>query len=367
MDVLLPIAVLGTVLLIHLTFVNINIGLGFYSVILRYLSLKNSGLTETSRRVFKFLVSTEVVSGVYGTMITVVLAGFFPTLVNLAATILFIPLIISILGILLRLTSIVAYWYTWDRVSPKTHLLVGAVMAVSGLMIPAGFRYIFALIDNPVGVVSLAPLSGDPVKALFNPVYPPLLLHTWIGALSIGFLAASTGLYWSSKHSPTDLEWSRYAALVGSLLIIPQGLTGFWFWSTLSYHSEYLFNSLNRSFLPVEGSGTDVSHYFIGMVLLALVILVAGLLYYHRPDGRIAYTITPLAVSSMVMGEIAHDLGRLPYMVITGDKGIEASIFVNRLMVIDPALVAVGVAAILAMTGVFLALLYAYLVKGFLR
>ncbi|MCS7125331.1 MAG: cytochrome ubiquinol oxidase subunit I [Aigarchaeota archaeon] len=367
MDVTLPILVLGLILLIHLTFVNINIGLGFYSLILRFISLRRSEVARTARKVFKFLVATEVVSGVYGTMITVVLAGLFPTLVNIAATILFIPLIISILGILIRLTSIVAYWYTWDRVNVKTHLSIGIVMAVSGLMIPGGFRYIFALINNPVGLKSLTPLLGDPIEALFNPVYPPLLLHTWIGALSIGFLTAAAGLSWTSRRSGEDLEWSRHASLLGSLMIIPQGIVGFWFWSTLSFHSRYLFNSINKSFLPVGESSIDMGHSFLGMVLLAIVILVMGVAYYYKPDKKVAYILPSLAIISLILGEIAHDVGRLPYMVIIGEKGIEASAFLNKLIIIDPILIGVGVASILIMTGVFLILLYHYLAKGFLQ
>ncbi|MEN2975042.1 MAG: cytochrome ubiquinol oxidase subunit I [Candidatus Caldarchaeales archaeon] len=367
MDVILPITILGLILLIHFTFVNINIGLGFYSLILRFISLRRVEVTSSARKVFKFMVATEVFSGVYGTMITVVLAGFFPTLVNIAATILFIPLIISVVGILIRITSIAAYWYTWDRISPKIHVAIGVLVAFSGLMIPGGFRYIFALMDYPVGVLSLTPLSGDPIQALSNPVYPPLLLHTWIGAISIGFLAAASSLWWSSRKNGEDLIWSRYAGLIGALLIIPQGIIGFWFWSVLSFHSRYLFNSISRSFLPVEKTSIDVGHSFLAMVLLGIVILVLGVLYYYQPSKRISYTMTILAIASMIFGEITHDIGRLPYMVIIDNGGLEANLFINRLIVIDPTLVMVGVGLIILMTAVFVSLLYRYLVKGFIE
>lgn len=368
MDVTLPLTVLGGVLLIHLTFVNINIGLGFYSVILRWMSLSNIDAFKPARKVFKFLVATEVVSGVYGTMITVVLAGFWPTLVNIATIILFIPLLVSIIGIIIRLTSIAAYWYTWDKVGPRIHLSIGLVMAFSGLMIPAGFRYIFAFIDKPHGLTSLNPITGNTIEALMNPVYPPLLLHTLFGALSIGFLAASAGLAWSSKIDKTLERWSGYASLLGGLMIIPQGLTGFWFWSTLGFHSPYLFASLNKSFLPVQYSSTDVSHLFLGMVLLSIIILVFGIIHYYQPSRRwTAYTLAPLSIAALMFGEIAHDIGRLPYMVIVGEKGVPVELFINRLLFIEPTLILSGMLSIIFFTAIFLALLYLYLVRGILE
>lgn len=368
MEVTLPLIVLGVILLTHLTFVNINIGLGFYSVILRWKSLSNPEPLRAARKIFKFLIATEVVSGVYGTMITVVLAGIWPTLVNIATIILFIPLIVSIIGIIIRLTSIAAYWYTWDKVGARIHLAIGLLMAFSGVMIPVGFRYIFAFINNPVGLTSLNPISGNIIEALMNPVYPPLLLHTLFGALSIGFLAASAGLAWSSKVDKTVERWSGYSSLLGGLMIIPQGLTGFWFWSTLSFHSPYLFASLNKSFLPIQHSSTDVSYLFLGMVLLSIVILMFGMIHYYQPYRRwIAFMLAPLSIATLMFGEIAHDIGRLPYMVIVGEKGVPVEFFINRLLFIDPALMFSVVSAILFFTAIFIALLYLYLVKGILE
>ncbi len=368
MDITLPILILGTILLTHLTFVNINIGLGFYSLILRWRSLSNPETSKPARITFKFLAASEVVSGVYGTMITVVLAGFWPTLVNIAAIILFIPLMISILGIIIRLTSIAAYWYTWDKVNPRIHLLIGVLMAFSGLLIPAGFRYIFAFINNPTGLTSLNPVSGNILEAFANPVYPPLLLHTWLGALSIGFLVASAGLAWSSRKDEAISKWSGYASLLGGLMIIPQGLAGFWFWSTLSFHSPYLFYSINKSFLPSGHSLTDVSYTFLGMVLLAVVILTLGIIHHYQPSKRwIAYSLAILAVATLILGEITHDIGRLPYMVIIGEEGIPVELFINRLLILEPTLIISGLSAIIFFTAIFILLLYLYLVKGVLH
>lgn len=365
----LALLILGLVVLIHFTFVNINIGLGVYSIILRWIGLKITDAEESARKVFKFLVASEIVSGVWGTMITVVLAGLFPMLLNIATIILFIPILVSLIGILLRMVSIVAFWYTWGRINPNAHLGIGIIMATSGFMIPGGFRYIFALINNPHGITSLSPtISGDPIEALSNPVYPPLILHTWFGALSIGFLAAAAGLAWASKQHKPSLHWSGLAGLIGGLLIVPQGLSGFWYWSTLAHYSQYLFNSIMVPMLPSDIKPAIItSHSFLTMVVIGLMILILGIVHHYRPEPYKAYILLILAILALYMGEITNDLGRYPYMVIIGSKGIPIEAFINPLITLNSEILIIGLIPITIMMIVFIVLLYLYLVRGFMK
>ncbi len=364
---IIPLILLALVVLIHFTFVNINIGLGVFSVFLRWKSINNPELDVPAKKSFKFLAATEVVSGFFGTMITVILAALWPTLVNIVTIVLFIPLYISIIGILLRMTSIIGFWYTWDRIKPSIHLLIGVIMAISGFLIPMGFRYIFALIDDPVGVLNLAPLQGDPIKALANPIYPPLILHTWFGALSIGFFALATGFAWASRKDSGLRRWAAVASLAGALMIVPQGFVGFWFWSTLGTHTQYLFYSINQGIIPVGNSATNVSATFLIMVVLAIYLMIAGVAYYYEPEKRgLGYTLAPLSALALIFGEFTHDYGRLPYMVITGKEGFDVNLFVNKLVILDLSDVLAGLIPILVIAIIFVIFMYLYLVKGFL-
>ncbi len=367
-DITVPLYLLAFVVLTHFTFVNINIGLGVFTLILRWMSLKKKELEEVARRAFKFLVATEIVSGIFGTMITVVLAGLWTTLVNIATIVLFIPIYISIIGIILRLTSIIGFWYTWGRIKEYLHILIGIIMVVSSFMIPGGFRYIFAVIDYPVGLESVSPIVGDPIKALANPVYPPLIFHTLIGATSIGFFAAATGFAWASKKNDFLTPWAGKAALWGSILIIPQIIVGIWFWITLRQYSRYLFKSLMGGIGRFGASQTNVSPTFLGMILLAFILLILGFIYNSNPEERrYGYMLAPLAILALIFGEFTHDYGRLPYMVITGDTGYPAELFVNKLVVLNLANIASGLIPILGMLLLFITLLYLYLAKGFIE
>ncbi|MEM3386507.1 MAG: cytochrome ubiquinol oxidase subunit I [Nitrososphaerales archaeon] len=368
MDPLPALLVLAFVLLVHLTFVNINIGLGFLSVAARWRSKSDPKAEELSKHSVKFVAANEVVSGVYGTLITVILFGFWTGFVNVVVQVLFFALLISVIAIIIRLTSIAAYWYTWGRIGVNAHLIIGLIMAISGLFIPAGFRYIFAFMNNPAGLMRISPLEGDVAAALSNPLYPPLLLHTWVGALSIGFLAAATGFAWASKRSEYLRGWAAKTALVGALLIIPQGIVGFWYWSSLSSHSPILFNALNIGLISGVSAQTNVSHSFLAMVLIGLYLLTAGLIYYAEPSRiRLAYTLAPLSILSLYFGEITQNWGRMPYLILQGDTGLDVNLFVNKLVYIDAATIMIAIAPIAVITIGFVALLYHYLVKGFME
>jgi cytochrome d ubiquinol oxidase subunit I len=367
MDILLPFLILGVVLLIHLVFVNINIGLGLFSYLLRIKSIYNDELESVARKAFKFLAATEIISGLFGTIITVVLAGLWPTLFNIAMIILYIPILVSLVGIMLRMTSIVGFWYTWGASRTKIHLIIGFIMVVSGFMIPGGFRYIFAFIDKPVGLISMSPITGDPIVAFNNPIYPPLLLHTWIGALSIGLLTLATGFAWASKYDDSLTKWGAYAALWGALLIIPQGIIGFWFWNILSVESPYLFKSIMGPLSSPMGGHTNVFPTFIFMILSGIYLLIAGIVFYKAPYRlNVGYTLGPVSILSLLFGEFTHDYGRLPYMVLSGDGGLKAELFVNKLLILSIGDILIIFIPIIIMLLIFLGFLYMYLVKGFL-
>jgi len=206
------------------------------------------------------------------------------------------------------------------------------------------------------------------MEALNNPVYFPLILHTWIGALSIGFFAASTGLLWAASSDQKLLKYAKIASLWAALLIIPQAVIGYWFWDTLAGETPYLFRALSSSFLPIEKAMVDVSWSFLLMVTIAMYLLVTGILFYYRGENKIiGYSLAPLSILALILGEFSHDYGRIPYMVITGDTGIEASLFVNKLVTLGLGDVLAGLIPIMMILITFLIFLYLYLVKGFIK
>ncbi|HXX72640.1 MAG TPA: cytochrome ubiquinol oxidase subunit I, partial [Candidatus Acidoferrales bacterium] len=132
---------LGLATLVHITFVNLVLGLSVIVPLTEYLSYrkKDPKLMDVAQRTFKYLILTDLVAGVWGTWITIALAGLWPTLTYIATTVLFVPITIALVGILIAIPSIAIYWYTWGKISKSLHLFVGCVMAFGALLVPAGF------------------------------------------------------------------------------------------------------------------------------------------------------------------------------------------------------------------------------------
>ena len=102
---------------IHIVFVSTTLGVGIITALYRTLAVKRSDpFAEVfARRSFRIMIVSELFSGVWGTIITVILAGFFPGLVALATNVLFTPIAVSIASILIRIPSIAIFWYTWGE------------------------------------------------------------------------------------------------------------------------------------------------------------------------------------------------------------------------------------------------------------
>jgi cytochrome d ubiquinol oxidase subunit I len=273
---MLGFAILGTAVILHIIIVNITIGTGWISAVARFLGWKknDANLEIMGRKVFKILIVHELFSGVWGTIITVVLAGFFPTLTAIATDVIFYPILISLSSIIIRIPTIALFWYTWGKVRPGIHSAIGFVMALSGFAIPLGFRYIFSEITYPYAVgMALEGTSRDVVHtAVFsNPVYPPLLLHTWTGALSIGgFIVAS--FFAIKGNINARSAWT--GLWHGALFLGLQAVMGPWYLLTLSSYAPLLFDNV----LGVTGASFNVLPLFTlkMAVITGLVVLTAA-------------------------------------------------------------------------------------------
>ncbi|MEM3492354.1 MAG: cytochrome ubiquinol oxidase subunit I [Nitrososphaerota archaeon] len=362
-------SLLGLSVLIHIVFVNITIGTGWISAVSRYLSWRrmDADLELMSRRVFRILVITELFSGVWGTIMTVILAGIFPTLLALATDVLFYPILISLTSIIIRIPSIAVFWYTWGRISPRTHSVIGLVMAVSGLGVPIGFRYIFAEITSPYAIrMALEGMKEEARLAVFlNPTYPPLILHTIAGAMLVGSLM--TASYFATKNN-MNVKYSRYGILIGLPFVVLQGFAGTWYLLSLMTYSPILF----RNLMGIGGVTFNAGPIFIAKVLVIAVILFMMLMGYrgmkresNMTPSYVAHLGT-LGVVMLIISEFLNDGARYPYMVLIGEDGLPPINFMNVYMDIPLPIVYVILGSLMVLTGVFLLIFYYALNKRYL-
>lgn len=366
---LLGFSILGISVIVHIIIVNITIGTGWISAMARFLAWTRNDppLEIMSRRVFKILIIHELFSGVWGTIITVILAGFFPTLTAIATDIIFYPILIALAAIFIRIPSIALFWYTWGKVRPAVHAVLGFVMALSGFGVPLGFRYVFAqtLFPDAVLLASQGFRELSRIAVFFNPVYYPLILHTWFGAMSIGgFVVAS---FFAIKGN-INAKFAWVGLWHGVLFLVLQGIMGPWYLLTLASNAPLLFGNI----IGAAGAILNLLPVFaskIFVVAVLAIIAAASWRLVKRGIGivpRYSLALGPIAVLVAIVGEFLNDGGRYPFMVLAGQSGIRASEFMNVYLEIPFTAVLVIVGTLVAFIGVFMATAYYALNRRFL-
>ena len=366
---ILAFTILGVAVIVHIILVNITLGTGWISAMARFLawSQHKPDLEVMSRKVFKILIIHELFSGVWGTIITVVLAGFFPTLMATATDIIFLPILIALSSILIRIPTIALFWYTWGKIRPGLHTVVGLVMAVSGFGVPFGFRYIFAELNYPYALAMALQGMKDAARlaVFFNPLYPWLLLHTVVGALSIGgFIVAS---FFTIKGN-VNAKFAWIGLWHGVLFLTAQGVLGPTYLFNLSSRAPLLYSNI----LGQSGSTFDLLPLFALKLCLITFLVFASIKVWRkikRGDGVMPkYTILlgPVAIIVAMIGEFMNDAGKYPYMVLVRNSGLSPSTFMNVYVQIPWTTVFAVVGILLTFVGIFMVTAYYALNKRFL-
>jgi cytochrome d ubiquinol oxidase subunit I len=365
----LAFTILGIAVIVHVIIVNITLGTGWISAMARFLawSKHRADLEVMSRKVFKILIIHELFSGVWGTIITVVLAGLFPTLMATATDIIFLPILIALSSILIRIPSIALFWYSWGKIRPSLHTVLGFVMAISGFGVPLGFRYIFAEITYPYALAMALQGAVDAARTavFFNPLYPWLLLHTWFGALSIGgFIVAS---FFAIKGN-VNPKFAWIGLWHGALFLCIQGLLGPTYLLNLSSKTPLLYSNI----LGLSGSTFDALPLFafkLSLVTFLVAISIKVWKNIDRGNGSVPrYTLAlgPAAIMVAMIGEFLNDAGRYPYLVILGNSGLSPAEFMNVYVQVPWLTVLMVVGVLLVFVGVFMVTAYYALNKRFL-
>jgi cytochrome d ubiquinol oxidase subunit I len=353
---------LGITTLVHITFVNLVLGFSVITPFTEYLSYrhKDKQLMDVAKRTFKYLILTDLVAGVWGTWMTVALAGLWPTLTYIATTVLFVPITIALIGILIAIPAIGIYWYTWDRVSRRVHLFVGCLMAFGALLVPTGFRMIFAFVDDPVGMNEA--LKGNLFAVFENPIYPIWVVWSWFGALAMSALVAAGTYAWRSRRrpDPAALKATTYFIKVGMpCLAVTAIVSGVFFW-LLPGASPYIYASLIGN--------TSVAQYDFLAPLLAYpaLIVIAGAaaltMFYMAKRGPVNRLLSPIVVVSafvtVPLVEAVIDAARAPYIVITGQTGLPANAFSNSMIPISWTIAELAVTIAVVVMGTFFVGIY---------
>jgi cytochrome d ubiquinol oxidase subunit I len=106
---------------------------------------------DSSRAASKAIVLIYATIGSLGTAITVELFALWPGFTKALGVLLWWPFAFVAAIILSNFLMIAVYWYSFDRINPRLHLVVGFFMALTSSLIPLNFRTIIAFTNQAVG------------------------------------------------------------------------------------------------------------------------------------------------------------------------------------------------------------------------
>ncbi|WP_069807111.1 cytochrome ubiquinol oxidase subunit I [Vulcanisaeta thermophila] len=323
---------------VHLPLVYTVLGLGWLLPTLELIGYKRNKqvYVDLARNLSSYLIAVYAIGGLFGTIITVFLAGLLPIFTNIAGALLW-PVwgVAIVFGVAIALPFIGFYYRGFGRIDPMKHVAVGYSMAIALTVIPAMFRLVFAFINYPAGVeVFKNPTSivGFTLginwgQVFLNPTYAPLFLATLFGAIAITGILVSSIFGWRYSRDPSEYRLVGYRVgnwvglVFGVLYSIFAGLYLYEVyqysptvaWSIFGKPPAYLPSSLYPVYQPtLILSGVLYMDVALGLILLILLALS----FKFVGNKAISALKLVLVLALMVSAEVMNGLAHLPYAIV---------------------------------------------------
>lgn len=322
---------------VHLPLVYTVLGLVWLLPTLEVLGIKknNDRYFEIAKRLSRYLIFIYAIGGLFGTIITVFLAGLMPIFTNAAGVLLW-PVwgVAIVFGVAISLPLIGFYYRSFGKMDDAKHAALGYVLAIFTSIIPAMFRLVFAFINYPVGVVVKPDpnsvigfdLGADLGQALTNPTYPPLLIATLTGA--VAFTATLISAVYTWRYAKTKDEiyklGKEFFAKVALILGVIYVLSAVWYlyevyqysptvaWSIFGSPPSYLPSSLQ----PVYQPDLNLSWLFYLDIVLGVIVLIYLVLALRSSNAPLAMLAFLAVIALMDGAEVLNGLAHLPYAIV---------------------------------------------------
>lgn len=272
----------------HIVFAVVGIAMPLFMVIAewRWLRTKDEAYLALAKRWAKGTAVLFAVGAVSGTVLSFELGLLWPRFMGFAGSIVGLPFALEGFAFFSEAIFLGIYLYGWDRVSPRAHLLAGAVVAASGALSAVFVVIANAWMNTPTGfrMEGGRAVDIDPIAAVLNPSAFPEVLHMLVAAyaatgLAVAGIHALVLLRAGEAASGPAFELHRralaIALAVGGAASVAQPLTGHVIAAALVEHQPIKFAAAEAHFrtgraVPIHLGGVpDVE---TGEVPYAIVI-----------------------------------------------------------------------------------------------
>ncbi len=315
----------------HAYIAHLAVGGGFLLVITERKAhrSKDSGLMAyVKAHTRAFLLITMVAGGMTGVGIWFIISLVSPAATSTLIHAFVFGWAIEWVFFILEIVALLLYYYFFDRVDRKTHLMLGWIYALSA--------WASLLIIN--GILSFMLTPGDWLATksfwdgFFNPTFwPSLVFRTGVALVIAGIFGALTAVF-SSMDARKRTSLLRYLSLWMLLPFVLVALGGYWYWESLPvtirdtiltrlpYAEGYMQMFCVGSMAVFVGGLVALAARPLALVRPAVVVItLVGLFWlggfeYMREIARKPYIISGYMYSNSILVDGADKLNETGYL-----------------------------------------------------
>ena len=258
---------------VHWWILQYTLGLPLVAVIFEILSryMKREEYLKMSRTFSKVLAINFAVGAATGTLSEFGLVLFWPNLLVLVGMYFFFPMYLEVFAFVAEALFVYMYFYTWDRVKPNFHIVIGLLAASGAILSALMIVSVNTLMSVPPGLTpTYNPATGAWSEPMFTLIMPngevvklpahevrnliasnPVLFHAILFAT-----VSRIGIFGIVFNNPAVLvSWGH--SVLAALVVTSFSILGVYSWRYLTARNE-----------------SEKEYYLLGLKAISLIALI---------------------------------------------------------------------------------------------
>lgn len=282
----------------HIPLVCFGIAFPSLVIFMEWMGLKTgrAHYTAIARRWSKVMITLFAAGVVTGTLLSFELGMLWPGFMAAFGDVFGLAFGLEGFSFFIEAIFISIYVYSWDKISPRRHILTGIPVIAAGI---TGSMFVIAVnawMNNPSGfdIVGGEVTNVKPFEALFaNGHLWPQLVHMYIAAyIVVGFILAGIyGYAWMKGRRGAYFRTAMVVPLaVGCLAAPAQLLIGDWAARTVAQDQPIKLASFEGLYETTEGAPETILGWYEpdGTIKYGIEIpKLLSLLAYHDPNATV--------------------------------------------------------------------------------
>jgi cytochrome bd-type quinol oxidase subunit 1 len=307
-DLIHPAVLISSIAIFHTFIAHFSIGMGLYVIVCEYLGYKknNTALLEYTRKNSSLIL---FIATVLGALTGVGIWFVISTIAPLTTSTLIHNFVwfwaSEWIFFVIEIVTILLYYYLWNKIERKLHLIIGAIYFISG--------YCSLILINGIISFQLTPGTWLETKNIWDGFFNPSFLPSTIARTGFCLILASVFSTFIISFLKNNNEIKKYTGKISTVFIVTGALfciVGTYMW--VQSIPENVRTQLSGGNVVL----THFFHYYIitGCILIALSIILEFIFYKYF---NLAFAIILLCTGMIAFSyfEFTRERVRKPFLI----------------------------------------------------